>query len=172
MGGSSQPQPSTWPGGDGPGKTPGGLFFFFRNHFAFSVGLSQEKATVTLKNASIHSTQLAQLLSIVTVLEAETTHRRCSAPLALPSSLTCSERWGSGRTWTRRGKPFLWAEVPWPHGMWTGCRAGPGGNVERVLKGGAGRTKDLREDTALGRGGASTLAAARDRAGTWWARMS
>ena len=116
------------------------------------MGLSQEKATVTLKNASIHSTQLAQLLSIVTVLEAETTHRRCSAPLALPSSLTCSERWGSGRTWTRRGKPFLWAEVPWPHGMWTGCRAGPGGNVERVLKGGAGRTKDLREDTALGRG--------------------
>lgn len=46
----------------------------------------------------------------------------------------------------------MWAEVPWPHGMWTRSRAGPGGDVERVLKGGEGRTKDLREDTALGGG--------------------
>ena len=46
----------------------------------------------------------------------------------------------------------MWAEIPWPHGMWTGSRAGPGGDMEPVLKGGEGRVKDLREDTALGRG--------------------
>ena len=41
----------------------GFFFFFFRNHFAVSVGLSQEKATVTLKkcvysfNTTITGTQ-------------------------------------------------------------------------------------------------------------------
>lgn len=46
----------------------------------------------------------------------------------------------------------MWAEMPWRHGMWTGSRAGTGGDMEPVLKGGEGRVKDLREDTALGRG--------------------
>ena len=46
----------------------------------------------------------------------------------------------------------MWAEMPWPLGMWTRSRAGPGGDMEPVLKGGEGRVKDLREDTALGKG--------------------
>lgn len=74
--------------------------FFFRNHVAMSVGLSQEKATITLKKR-VYSFNYCGY-SAPSLLEAETACRRCSAPPALPSARTCPEPCGWCRTDTQK----------------------------------------------------------------------
>lgn len=74
-----------------------GVVFFFQESFCHVSRVEPVKGNNNFKKMHLFI-QLSQLLSIITVLEAETTHHRCSAPPTLPSSPTCPKPWGWCRT--------------------------------------------------------------------------